>query len=88
MTDTGVGENMAKTHVARQRNQPLDQKHNAIFAAMTTIEIVYTRAHTQVKAAFKSYLSVIIRRNNTITGLRYADDPAILSWEPMNEVCP
>ena len=43
-------------------------------------------ANAQVKAAYKSYLSVIIRRNNTITGHRYSDDPAILSWEPMNEV--
>lgn len=40
----------------------------------------------QVKAAYKSWVSVIIRRNNTITGRRYADEPAILSWEPMNEV--
>ncbi len=46
-------------------------------------QLFYT--NSKVKAAYKAYLAMLIRRNNTINGRRYSDEPAILSWEPMNE---
>lgn len=34
---------------------------------------------------FKATLRHVLHRTNTITGVRYADDPTILAWEPANE---
>lgn len=34
---------------------------------------------------FKTWARKIVDRKNTITGLRYGDDPAIFAWELMNE---
>ena len=39
----------------------------------------------KVKAAYKAYAQKIITRTNTLTGVRYADEPAILGWEVLNE---
>ena len=41
------------------------------------------------RAAYRSYAESIITRVNTLTGMRYADDPAVLAWEIANEPrCP
>jgi hypothetical protein len=37
--------------------------------------------HTQ----YKTWLSTLANRTNTVTGLRYGGDPTIMSWECMNE---
>ncbi|TPX33994.1 hypothetical protein SmJEL517_g03225 [Synchytrium microbalum] len=36
-------------------------------------------------AEFKNFLKWIVNRKNTVSGLRYGDDPAILAWELGNE---
>ena len=40
----------------------------------------------EVIADFKQTIAFVLTRRNTITGLRYADDPAILGWETGNEL--
>ena len=40
----------------------------------------------QVKDDFKQFISYVLNRKNTITGVRYKDDPAILCWETGNEL--
>lgn len=40
----------------------------------------------QLLADFKQTIHFVLTRTNTITGMRYADDPAILCWETGNEV--
>jgi mannan endo-1,4-beta-mannosidase len=39
----------------------------------------------EVKQAFRNYVEHLLTRVNTRTGRRYADEPAILAWELMNE---
>ena len=39
----------------------------------------------RVKSAYKNYARTIITRRNTVTGVAYADEPAILGWEVLNE---
>jgi hypothetical protein len=39
----------------------------------------------RVKNAYKNYARTIITRKNTITGVAYNDEPAILGWEVLNE---
>ncbi len=39
-----------------------------------------------VIADFKETIRYVLRRRNTVTGVRYADDPAILGWETGNEL--
>ncbi|KAK9817067.1 hypothetical protein WJX72_009014 [[Myrmecia] bisecta] len=38
-----------------------------------------------VKQAYKNYLTMLIWRTNTITGIQYRSDPTILAWECANE---
>lgn len=40
----------------------------------------------EVIADFKATIRFLLTRRNTVTGLRYADDPAILGWETGNEL--
>ncbi len=35
--------------------------------------------------ALKGYVKSIVLRNNTITGVRYRDDPTIMAWDLINE---
>ncbi|KAJ3315788.1 hypothetical protein HDU76_002089 [Blyttiomyces sp. JEL0837] len=37
--------------------------------------------------AFKSVISYILNRKNTVNGVLYKQDPAILTWETGNELC-
>jgi mannan endo-1,4-beta-mannosidase len=38
-----------------------------------------------IRAWYKSYVTALVQRNNTITGVMYRDDPTILAWELINE---
>jgi hypothetical protein len=40
----------------------------------------------QIKADFKQTISYIINRKNTLTGISYRDDKAVLAWETGNEL--
>lgn len=39
----------------------------------------------KTRAFFRSHLSRMLERKNSITGVRYIDDPTIFAWELMNE---
>ncbi|KAJ3087348.1 hypothetical protein HK102_011288, partial [Quaeritorhiza haematococci] len=39
-----------------------------------------------IRSSFKSLVSAVINRNNTVNGIRYADDPTILAWQLGNEL--
>ncbi|MEW5303710.1 MAG: hypothetical protein WDW36_006376 [Sanguina aurantia] len=46
-------------------------------------------ASPATRQLFKSHIRAILGRVNTFTGLRYADDPAIMGWDVTNEPrCP
>src|SRR5688572_31604371 len=40
------------------------------------------------KESYDRHLSLMVDRTNTVTGKRYADDPAIMAWELANEPRP
>ena len=40
----------------------------------------------QIKAWYKDYARMIVERRNTVTGVTYRDEPAILAWELGNEL--
>jgi mannan endo-1,4-beta-mannosidase len=44
--------------------------------------------NTAAKNAFRNYFSDLIGRQNTVTGLYYYEDPAIMAWELANEPRP
>jgi mannan endo-1,4-beta-mannosidase len=39
-----------------------------------------------IKTWFKNYAKMIVERKNTVTGIAYRDEPAILAWELGNEL--
>src|SRR4029079_2278083 len=39
----------------------------------------------RIREAYKSYVSQIVHRQNTVTGRVYKDEPSILAWELANE---
>jgi len=43
----------------------------------------YTNA--SIKTAYKNYINFMLNRVNTYTGVKYKDDPAIMTWELANE---
>jgi mannan endo-1,4-beta-mannosidase len=43
----------------------------------------YTDA--RIKQNYKDWIATLVNRTNSITGVRYRDDPAIFSWELANE---
>ncbi|CAL8472233.1 g11775 [Coccomyxa elongata] len=38
-----------------------------------------------IRQALKGYTHSIVQRNNSITGVRYCDDPTIMAWDLVNE---
>ncbi|KAL2932293.1 Mannan endo-1 4-beta-mannosidase 6 [Bienertia sinuspersici] len=38
-----------------------------------------------IKAYYKAYIKAIITRKNSLSGVKYADEPAIFAWELINE---
>jgi mannan endo-1,4-beta-mannosidase len=45
-------------------------------------------ANPQVVALYHLHVRALLARRNTVTGMRYADDPAIMSWQLANEPRP
>lgn len=44
--------------------------------------------HEQANQAFLNYIRTLINRKNTITGVKYKNDPTIMSWQLANEPRP
>jgi hypothetical protein len=42
----------------------------------------------QVRNDFKQVINYILNRTNTVTGVKYKDDKAVLAWETGNEITP
>jgi mannan endo-1,4-beta-mannosidase len=38
-----------------------------------------------IRNYYKKYVSMLLKRRNTITGTKYRDDPTVMAWELMNE---
>ncbi|ERN20506.1 mannan endo-1,4-beta-mannosidase 2 isoform X2 [Amborella trichopoda] len=38
-----------------------------------------------IRSHFKNYMKTILTRRNSLTGIKYKDDPTIFAWEIMNE---
>lgn len=52
-----------------------------------TLRDFYTNRN--IRRAFKAYIGALVLRMNSVTSLRYRDDPAVLGWEIANSlVCP
>jgi mannan endo-1,4-beta-mannosidase len=46
-----------------------------------------TSVSDKAQLLFRSHIKAVVTRRNVYTGLKYSDDPHILSWELANEVC-
>lgn len=53
------------------------------WAGLTTHADFYTSP--KIRGWFKNWISTLLNRTNSITGVKYKDDPTILSWELANE---
>ncbi|MCA0296913.1 MAG: cellulase family glycosylhydrolase [Actinobacteria bacterium] len=53
------------------------------WAGLTTHADFYTDA--RIRGWYKDWVRTLLTRTNSITGVRYADDPTILNWELANE---
>ncbi|MBA0568925.1 hypothetical protein Golax_004125 [Gossypium laxum] len=42
-------------------------------------------SHPMIKDYYKAYVKAILSRKNSLSGVKYADEPAIFAWELMNE---
>ncbi|KAF4372625.1 hypothetical protein F8388_027298 [Cannabis sativa] len=42
-------------------------------------------SHPTVKDYYKAYIKAILTRKNSLTGVKYSEDPAIFAWELINE---
>ncbi|WCJ28121.1 Mannan endo-1 4-beta-mannosidase 1 [Euphorbia peplus] len=42
-------------------------------------------SHSTIKDYYKDYIKAILMRKNSLSGVRYSDEPAIFAWELMNE---
>ena len=42
-------------------------------------------ANPEANRLFDAYLTAVVNRTNTVTGVRYRDDPAIMAWQLANE---
>ncbi|KAJ4975160.1 hypothetical protein NE237_000266 [Protea cynaroides] len=42
-------------------------------------------SHPTIKRYFKDYIKAIVTRKNSLTGVRYSEEPAVFAWELMNE---
>ena len=51
--------------------------------ASTNMEFFLRNEQTQ--QWYKDYIHMLLNRENTVTGVAYKDEPAILSWQVMNE---
>ncbi|KAG9156422.1 hypothetical protein Leryth_022843 [Lithospermum erythrorhizon] len=42
-------------------------------------------SHPVIKVYYKEYVKAIVSRKNSLSGIRYSDEPAIFAWELINE---
>ncbi|KAF5191921.1 Mannan endo-1,4-beta-mannosidase [Thalictrum thalictroides] len=42
-------------------------------------------SHPTIKEYYKNYIKAIVTRTNSISGVKYSEEPAIFAWELMNE---
>ncbi len=42
-------------------------------------------SNSAIRKAYKDYINFVLNRVNTVTGVRYKDDPTIMAWELGNE---
>ena len=59
------------------------QQINAWYGLSGRYTSFYTDLRT--KALYKAWVAHVLNRTNTLTGIKYKDDPAIFAWDLMNE---